>query len=174
MKIKQEIAIMQKDSNEDPLVRRRKHRLDHLTHEEKIERKKMKNRMAAQTSRDRKKIKMDNMETTIKILSEENKQLNKRNAYLEERLKELERRLGGIYDGLTIDTQSGNVQEKAMALNLLEICIILTVWFTIKRSLMESSWLMMHQTSMIPSQQKPKRPRDLSTFTQVTCITQFK
>lgn len=43
----------------------RKRKLDHLTFEEKILRKKLKNRVAAQTSRDRKKKQMEEMQDTI-------------------------------------------------------------------------------------------------------------
>ncbi|KAL0893607.1 hypothetical protein ABMA27_013784 [Loxostege sticticalis] len=53
----------------------RKRRLDHLTWEEKMQRKKLKNRVAAQTSRDRKKAKMDEMEHKISLLAEANERL---------------------------------------------------------------------------------------------------
>lgn len=43
----------------------RKRKLDHLTYEEKLMRKKLKNRVAAQTSRDRKKKQMEDMQETI-------------------------------------------------------------------------------------------------------------
>ncbi|CAO1315252.1 unnamed protein product [Diamesa tonsa] len=51
----------------------RKRKLDHLTWEEKVQRKKLKNRVAAQTSRDRKKKQMEEMQTTIDIQA---KQIN--------------------------------------------------------------------------------------------------
>ncbi|XP_028178649.1 X-box-binding protein 1 [Ostrinia nubilalis] len=53
----------------------RKRRLDHLTWEEKMQRKKLKNRVAAQTSRDRKKAKMDEMDHRITLLAEANERL---------------------------------------------------------------------------------------------------
>lgn len=61
--------------NNDSPVRSKKRRLDHLTWEEKIQRKKLKNRVAAQTSRDRKKAKMEQMESAIKELFDKNEQL---------------------------------------------------------------------------------------------------
>ncbi|CAD7088922.1 unnamed protein product [Hermetia illucens] len=51
--------------------RAKKRRLDHLTWEEKIQRKKLKNRVAAQTSRDRKKARMEDMEHTIAMLTQQ-------------------------------------------------------------------------------------------------------
>lgn len=55
--------------------RGKKRRLDHLSYEEKVQRKKLKNRVAAQTSRDRKKMKMDEMEQTLATLAQENSKL---------------------------------------------------------------------------------------------------
>ncbi|KAK2579286.1 hypothetical protein KPH14_008245 [Odynerus spinipes] len=56
----------------DVCIRGKKRRLDHLTWEEKLQRKKLKNRVAAQTSRDRKKAKLDELEETVRNLKERN------------------------------------------------------------------------------------------------------
>ncbi|XP_055598093.1 X-box-binding protein 1-like [Uranotaenia lowii] len=94
-------------SMEEFLVRGKKRRLDHLTWEEKIQRKKLKNRVAAQTSRDRKKAKMEDMEKTIQEQSDQIAELqckcdtlqSEKNAIyekyfdLENRFDELKRRL---------------------------------------------------------------------------------
>ncbi|ENN75664.1 hypothetical protein YQE_07762, partial [Dendroctonus ponderosae] len=57
------------------MQRAKKRRLDHLSWEEKIQRKKLKNRVAAQTSRDRKKAKVEQMETAIQQLFNKNETL---------------------------------------------------------------------------------------------------
>ncbi|GAB0087788.1 hypothetical protein DMENIID0001_021350 [Sergentomyia squamirostris] len=135
-------------------IRRRKYRLDHLTATEKVERKKLKNRVAAQTSRDRKKLRMESMEITIKNLTDENDELQKRNNFLEDRLRELESRLRGSRDNESV-TDSGNVQEKVMALNLLVILTIsVTVWLTLQKSLMEFTC---HHQIPLEKAKAPKR-----------------
>ncbi|KDR15776.1 hypothetical protein L798_10320, partial [Zootermopsis nevadensis] len=53
----------------------RKRRLDHLSLEQKLQRKKLKNRVAAQTSRDRKKARLDDLEAEVKALREKNEAL---------------------------------------------------------------------------------------------------
>uniref|UniRef100_A0A1B6FH45 X-box-binding protein 1 n=1 Tax=Cuerna arida TaxID=1464854 RepID=A0A1B6FH45_9HEMI len=53
-----------------------KRRLDHLTIEEKILRKKLKNREAAQTSRDRKKARLEELEASVVQLQNENEVLH--------------------------------------------------------------------------------------------------
>nr|XP_023020772.1 X-box-binding protein 1 isoform X1 [Leptinotarsa decemlineata] len=63
------------DQNTEIPERPKKRRLDHLTWEEKIQRKKLKNRVAAQTSRDRKKAKMDQMENALQQLFSKNESL---------------------------------------------------------------------------------------------------
>ncbi|CAH1154294.1 unnamed protein product [Phaedon cochleariae] len=60
------------DQNMDMHPRPKKRRLDHLTWEEKMQRKKLKNRVAAQTSRDRKKAKMEQMEHALQQLFSKN------------------------------------------------------------------------------------------------------
>ncbi|KAG5886540.1 hypothetical protein JTB14_002037 [Gonioctena quinquepunctata] len=63
------------DQNIGMPQRSKKRRLDHLTWEEKMQRKKMKNRVAAQTSRDRKKAKMEEMEHALQQLFSKNENL---------------------------------------------------------------------------------------------------
>lgn len=55
-----------------PVMTNRKRRLDHLTLEEKLQRKKLKNRVAAQSSRDRKKARLEDLEIQAKALREKN------------------------------------------------------------------------------------------------------
>jgi len=63
------------NQNIDMPARAKKRRLDHLSWEEKVQRKKLKNRVAAQTSRDRKKARMDQMEKAIQDLFAKNETL---------------------------------------------------------------------------------------------------
>lgn len=66
---------MQTSSDDAAAYRGKKRRLDHLSWEEKLQRKKLKNRVAAQTSRDRKKARMEEMEQTVNELTEQTEML---------------------------------------------------------------------------------------------------
>ncbi|TRY73006.1 hypothetical protein TCAL_09115 [Tigriopus californicus] len=68
---------------------RKRANLDHLSPEEKMMRRKLKNRVAAQNARDKKRVKMDEMEDRINKLQEEKDQLeadNRRLSRLNEQL----------------------------------------------------------------------------------------
>jgi len=54
---------------------RKRANLDHMSTEEKMMRRKLKNRVAAQNARDKKRVKMDEMEEKIKRLEQQNKML---------------------------------------------------------------------------------------------------
>jgi len=92
-------------SDSDLLGCGKKRRLDHLTWEEKLQRKKLKNRVAAQTSRDRKKAKMDEMDITIKRLTEENQKLKEQNEELKRDNIELRTRMQGNQMGESVDEE---------------------------------------------------------------------
>lgn len=77
------------DSGEGPV--RKRANLDHLTPEEKMMRRKLKNRVAAQNARDKKRTKMDDIEIKLKELEEANAKLlleNESLRALNERLME--------------------------------------------------------------------------------------
>jgi len=67
----------------------KRQRLTHLTPDEKMMRRKMKNRVAAQNARDRKKVKMDNLEELSQSLKDENERLKNENNLLKEKAKVL-------------------------------------------------------------------------------------
>lgn len=67
--------------------KRKRQRLTHLTPEEKTLRRKMKNRVAAQSARDRKKAHMDTLEEQVAKLSEQNEKLKLENSLLKEKAR---------------------------------------------------------------------------------------
>lgn len=118
----------------------KKRRLDHLTWEEKFQRKKLKNRVAAQTSRDRKKAKMDDMERTIREIADENTTLKEtcsllqserdklagRNEELERQMEELKQRLNERSVGCGTTT-NGSAESKPLLQELDSQSILRTI-----------------------------------------------
>nr|XP_003938527.2 LOW QUALITY PROTEIN: X-box-binding protein 1 [Saimiri boliviensis boliviensis] len=93
-------ASQEAASGEPPQARKRQ-RLTHLSPEEKALRRKLKNRVAAQTARDRKKARMSELEQQVVDLEEENQKLLLENQLLREKThglvvenQELRQRLG--------------------------------------------------------------------------------
>merc|ERR1711902_75027 len=72
---------MSETNGADKPVRKRAN-LDHLSQEEKLMRRKLKNRVAAQNARDKKRVKMEDMETDVERLRAHAKALEARNAQL--------------------------------------------------------------------------------------------
>lgn len=75
--------------NGEQLPVRKRANLDHMSSEEKMMRRKLKNRVAAQNARDKKRVKMDEMDDKIEKLENENKRILEQN----EQLMEFNRRL---------------------------------------------------------------------------------
>lgn len=104
------------DMDELLVVRRgKKRRLDHLSMEEKVQRKKLKNRVAAQTSRDRKKMKMDEMEEGLARLDEENVELKNSFRTLETENQKLRRQNETLHQQLEELRQKMEKQEERLA-----------------------------------------------------------
>lgn len=99
----------------DGMRRGKKRRLDHLTYEEKVQRKKLKNRVAAQTSRDRKKMKMDDMEANLQQLSDENTQLKSNFRKLEATNHTLRQQNESLQRQLEVLRQAMEDQEQRLA-----------------------------------------------------------
>jgi len=75
-------AAAMDDCDESDQPTRKRANLDHLTPEEKLMRRKLKNRVAAQNARDKKRVKMDEMEIKMKELEVEHERIKSENASL--------------------------------------------------------------------------------------------
>ncbi|KAI4882481.1 hypothetical protein NFI96_025720 [Prochilodus magdalenae] len=89
---------------------RKRQRLTHLSPEEKALRRKLKNRVAAQTARDRKKAKMGELEQQVLELEQENQKLYMENKMLRERTSDLVSENEELRQRLGLDTL--NTKEK--------------------------------------------------------------
>lgn len=96
---------------------RKRQRLDHLSPEEKLLRRKMKNRAAAQSARDRKKAHMDELEIEVDILRQEKRRLAVENERLRDALAEQQKQIEILQQrlnetGVDVATKAGQkVQE---------------------------------------------------------------
>lgn len=101
-----------------PKPTRKRQKLDHLTSEEKLLRRKMKNRAAAQNARDRKKAHMDELEIQVtelvrnsKKLAAENERLRKVNAEQQKQIEELQARLAAADSQKADATTEGSLKH---------------------------------------------------------------
>lgn len=94
------------ESNIEAGMPRKRKRLTHLTPDERLMRRKLKNRVAAQTARDRKKARMDELEVLVTKLESENADLMDENDELHshtDRLQEENLRLRKLLAGQSLD-----------------------------------------------------------------------
>lgn len=85
---------------------RKRKRLTHLSPEERMLRRKLKNRVAAQTARDRKKSQMSDLETLVAELEQENQRLQQENSTLRQVTGSLTKENVGLKERLGVQASS--------------------------------------------------------------------
>ncbi|CAG2177066.1 unnamed protein product [Oppiella nova] len=92
--------------------KRKRERLDHLSNDEKIKRRKLHNRAAAQLARDRKKHKMSELQETVREMKQQKRLLEGSNEALITRCRALERENADLKRRLSeVSAQSAGVVE---------------------------------------------------------------
>ena len=120
-------SMSRSDGEDSPPTTKKKRvraNLSNMSMEDKIKRRKLKNRVAAQAARDRKKNKMDSMEMTLAKFSEErlklvkeNERLRRQNEELVKKNARLQERLAGKVtdDAMTTVVPSSSLDEKLIS-----------------------------------------------------------
>uniref|UniRef100_A0AAA9U020 X-box-binding protein 1 n=2 Tax=Bos TaxID=9903 RepID=A0AAA9U020_BOVIN len=128
-----------------PPQARKRQRLTHLSPEEKALRRKLKNRVAAQTARDRKKARMSELEQQVVDLEEENQKLLLENQLLREKThglvvenQELRQRLG--MDALVTEEEAETKQVQAQLSPLQNISPWTLMALTLQTLSLTSCW----------------------------------
>lgn len=106
------------DSMDEDGPSRKRKRLTHLSPEERLMRRKLKNRVAAQTARDRKKARMDELEIIVQKLEQENSSLSEENSALRtqsESLSEENAQLRRRLNGQNLDGAESEVESRESA-----------------------------------------------------------
>lgn len=110
------LSLQDSDSDEEGSVQingtRKRRRLTNLTPEEKMMRRKLKNRMAAQTARDRKKQKMAELEEALAAMEAENKKLLEENQTLKLSTTSLSRENAALKNRLSQPETANDTQLK--------------------------------------------------------------
>ncbi|XP_002162708.1 X-box-binding protein 1 [Hydra vulgaris] len=125
-KIFSSIAEDEREASQEAGRKRRK--LDDFTPQERMIRRKLKNRVAAQSARDRKRERMTELEQIVSRLENENKELKKSNeelkssmAYLMEQNKELRVRMGIEIENDHTYTQCNGVSDNSIVIKKEEV-----------------------------------------------------
>lgn len=145
--VDQDIVESKSVENTQPSVMARKRqRLDHLSFEEKIMRRKLKNRIAAQSARDRKKARLSELEIALEELQEEKVALLSENKALKQKVMLLEN------ENLDLKSRQGLREVKLKQDNVEQNCVFEEKDFSgsLKHALLINSPLQKEQDLLIP------------------------
>jgi len=161
---------------------RKRQRLTNLSPEERMLRRKLKNRVAAQTARDRKKEKMDTLEESLARLQEENKRLQSQNQSLQVQKSSLAQENERLRERLGVVAPPGSVSlVKREPVSTLESAALFTGVGPLQKDLLTrescqtavnySAWLLTSLMCCLASSNK-SRPTPTSALSRFPLTTE--
>ena len=114
--------LLSDDTAHQPVIPRKRQNLNHLSSEERQQRRMMMNRVAAQTARDRKKARSEKLEEAVKHLISETRYLRGRVAHLEQKLSEANAVIARNGGGLPSPTVAVSVDSQDTIGSAASIC----------------------------------------------------
>lgn len=157
------------DLQQPTMMKRKRQKLSHLTPEEKLMRRKLKNRIAAQAARDRKKDKFEDLQVTLDKVKLENEKLKKENSLLKEKALLLIDENRKLLKFKTDTEQKAKTQQLALA-KTTDMPGIIVLPAVVNKSISQKSYLGADESAVFTNYASQQKKQLQGMFQRMICM----